>query len=239
MLLIIARVYNFYSTYVKHILKQRKYNKTLSIMIYYIILTTIICNYVCAYYLTSTQKIYIKNILQNSNDPIIKQKVKTLLISKYSLWAMKQARSFRIKYAIKSNYVRNSELLQSALLGLSKSMKNYNGQVEVPYYSYYYVLSELYKCLTRNQPFGRFTHRQMMVHKMKPMENTRVEPFGTNKQYYEDVGPSHELTYSHYTETLLDELYAMSPHEKRIFLLKYDIHTMKKIRTAKEISLLL
>ena len=208
-------------------------------MIYYIILTTIICNYVCAYYLTSTQKIYIKNILQNNNDPIVKDNVKTLLVSKYSLWAMNQARQFRKKYGIKQSYVRDSELLQSALLGLSKSMKHYDGRVDVPYYSYYYILSELYKCLTRNQPFGRFTHRQMMVHKMNPMEHTRVEPFGSNKLYYQDVGPSHELLYSHYTETLFDELCKLPPREKRIFLLTYDIHTMDKKRTAREVRSLL
>lgn len=208
-------------------------------MIYYIILTTIICNYVCAYYLTSTQKIYIKNILQNNNDPIVKDNVKTLLVSKYSLWAMNQARQFRKKYGIKQSYVRDSELLQSALLGLSKSMKHYDGRVDVPYYSYYYILSELYKCLTRNQPFGRFTHRQMMVHKMNPMDHTRVEPFGSNKLYYQDVGPSHELVYSHYTEILFDELCQLPLREKRIFLLTYDIHTMDKKRTAREVRSLL
>lgn len=208
-------------------------------MIYYIIFTTIICNYVCAYYLTSTQKIYIKNILQNNNDPIVKDNVKTLLVSKYSLWAMNQARQFRKKYGIKQNYVRDSELLQSALLGLSKSMKHYDGRVDVPYYSYYYILSELYKCLTRNQPFGRFTHRQMMVHKMNPMDHTRVEPFGSNKLYYQDVGPSHELVYSHYTEILFDELCQLPLREKRIFLLTYDIHTMDKKRTAREVRSLL
>ena len=80
-------------------------------MIYYIIFIAILTYYVDGYYLTKIQKKYIKNILQNNNDPIVKDNVKTLLVSKYSLWAMTQARQFRKKYGIKQSYVRDSELL--------------------------------------------------------------------------------------------------------------------------------
>ena len=72
-----------------------------------------------SYYLTPIQKQHITNILQHPNSsPFMKNKVKQVLIKKYSYWAMKQANVFRQKYHMQNNYVSNSELVQSCLLGL-------------------------------------------------------------------------------------------------------------------------
>ena len=129
----------------------------------------ILCACAHAYYLAPIQKQHVKNILQNSDDLVMKQKVKRLLVSKYSLWAINKARYFQKRYKIKPNYIRSSELIQSSLLGLVKSMKHYDGRVDVPYYSHFYIKKELYKCLTRCQPFGRFKHYEMMALKKKHM----------------------------------------------------------------------
>lgn len=192
-----------------------------------------------AYYLTFTQKQSIKNILQHSDNPVMKQKVKRLLVSKYSLWAINKARYFQKKYKIKPNYVRSTELIQSSLLGLVKSMKHYDGRVDVPYYSHFYIKKELYKCLTRCQPFGRFKHYEMMALKKKPMEHSRVEPIGDNQLYYQDVGPQYTFKYDDHQEIVFEELDKLSPRKKRVFLLTYDIHTLKKKRTAKEVAKLM
>lgn len=196
----------------------------------------IFCLSAHAYYLTPMQKQHVKNILQNSDDLVMKQKVKRLLVSKYSLWAINKARYFQKRYKIKPNYIRSSELIQSSLLGLVKSMKHYDGRVDVPYYSHFYIKKELYKCLTRCQPFGRFKHYEMMALKKKPMEHSRVEPIGDNNLYYEHVGPNYSFKYDDHQELVFEELDKLSPREKRVFLLTYDIHTLKKKRTAKEVA---
>ena len=189
-----------------------------------------------AYYLTPIQKQYIKNILQNSDGHVVKQKVKTLLVSKYSLWAINKARYFKKKYKIKPNYVRSSELIQSSLLGLIKSMKHYDGRVDLPYYSHFYIKEELYKCLTRCQPFGRFKHYEMMALKKKPIEHSRVEPIGDNNLYYQHVGPYYSFKYNDHQEIVFEEFNKLTPREKRVFLLTYDIHSLKKIRIAKQVA---
>ena len=58
----------------------------------------IFCACAHAYYLTPIQKQHVKNILQNGDDLVMKQKVKRLLVSKYSLWAINKARYFQKKY---------------------------------------------------------------------------------------------------------------------------------------------
>ena len=92
------------------------------------------------YYLSKLQKQQIKVILQ---DPDIsmekKQKIKKVLVSKYSWWAMGKAKKFQEENKIRPNYIRSSELLQASLVGLVKSMDKYDGRVEVPYYSSYYI----------------------------------------------------------------------------------------------------
>ena len=155
-----------------------------------------------AYYLTPIQKQYIKNILQNSNDPVVKQKVKTLLVSKYSLWAINKARYFQKQYKIRPKYIRSSELIQSSLLGLVKSMKHY----------------------------------EMMALKKKPIEHSRVEPIGDNNLYYEHVGPYYSFKYNDHQEIVFEELNKLTPRGKRVFLLTYDIHSLKKKRIAKQVA---
>ena len=75
-----------------------------------------------------------------------------------------------------------------------------------------------------------------MALKKKPMEHSRVEPIGDNNLYYEHVGPNYSFKYDDHQELVFEELDKMTPREKRVFLLTYDIHTLKKKRTAKEVA---
>jgi DNA-directed RNA polymerase specialized sigma subunit len=79
----------------------------------------------------------------------------------------------------------------------------------------------------------------MMALKKKPMEHSRVEPIGDNQLYYQDVGPQYTFKYDDHQEIVFEELDKLSPRKKRVFLLTYDIHTLKKKRTAKEVAKLM
>lgn len=204
-------------------------------MYLFIFLIVPFCCY--SYYLTNVQKKYIKNILQNenkSNTEVLK--VKKILISKYSWWAIGQGQLFKKKHNVKNNYVRNSEIIQSSLLGLTKSMKNYDGRVDVPYYSKYFIENELYKCLTRCQPFGRFTHYEMMKKKIKPMDYKRVEPIGSNRLYFEKTKCFYENDKLLSYDLLDDALSKLPPKDKQIFLLRYDRFTFKKRKNLLQIA---
>tara|TARA_Y200000002_G_scaffold24269_2_gene18339 strand:+ start:6502 stop:7200 length:699 start_codon:yes stop_codon:yes gene_type:complete len=193
-----------------------------------------------AYYLSQIQKTYVKNILQDKTiDDSIKEKTKRILVSKYSWWAINQAKSFQRKYKIKSNYVRSSELIGSSLHGLVKSMKKYDGSVEVPYYSCFYIKKELFRCLTQRQPFGRFTHYEMMHLKLKPMENTRVEAMSDNRLYVEETKHFHYNKENEIEEYLNEILGVLDPMDKRIFLYRFDIHTLEKRYPLRKIALLM
>ena len=204
------------------------------------ILFIIFLSVTTAYYLTTNQKVYIKNILQNKSvNDSIKMKVKRILVDKYSWWAIGQARIFQQKYKIRSDYIRNAELIQSALYGLSKSMNCYDGSVEIPYYSCFYIKNELYRCLTNRQPFGRYKHHQLMKDKIKPIQNTRVEPMSDERLYIEKTQYSYSNTYDHLQEYIYNKLNQLQPVDKRIFLYRFDIHTLKIKFTLHKIAQLM
>jgi hypothetical protein len=193
-----------------------------------------------SYYLTFTQKQYITNILQHpDSSPFIKNKVKQVLISKYSYWAMKQANVFRKKYHMQNNYVSNSELVQSCLLGLVKSMKHYDGRVSVPCYANKYVQGELYKAFTRKHIGGRFTHYELMHLKKKVSNHTQVELYQQRKPHTvimkSNLGMSE---YEHKTFILYirEFLNNIRPIDRYIFLLRYDIFSGQVIRKHKDIG---
>ena len=193
-----------------------------------------------SYYLTSVQKQHITNILQHSDSsPYIKNKVKRLLVSKYSYWAMKQANVFRKKYRIQNNYVSNSELLQSCLLGLVKSMKHYDGRASVTCYANKYIQGELYKTLTRKHIGGRFTHHEMMYRKKKTSNYTQVELYQQNKPHStiikSHVGMS-EYDHRAFVMYIREFLDNIPPIDRYIFLLRYDIFSGRVIRKYKYIG---
>lgn len=203
---------------------------------YWIMIVIVImsCN---GYYLSKLQKQQIKVILQ---DPDIsmekKQKIKKVLVSKYSWWAMGKAKKFQEENKIRPNYIRSSELLQASLVGLVKSMDKYDGRVEVPYYSSYYIKDELYRQLTRSQPFGRFSHYEMMTLKKNPMNHSRVEAMGQNRQYIENTQFFHEDNRENGMEDMKAILEKMDAKDRRIFFLRFDIETGKKRYNLKEVG---
>lgn len=193
-----------------------------------------------SYYLTSTQKHHISNILQHPNScPFIKNKVKRLLVSKYSYWAMKQANVFRKKYYLKNNYVSNSELLQSCLLGLVKSMKYYDGRVSVPSYANKYIQGELYKTFTHRHIGGRFTHYELMYKKKKASNHTQVELYQQQKSHTVIMKSNIGIKYYNRKEFIIyihEFLNTLRPTDRYIFLLRYDIYTGNVVNRYKDIQ---
>jgi len=192
------------------------------------------------YYLTFVQKQHITNILQHpDSSPLIKNKVKQVLIKKYSYWAMKQANVFRKKYHMKNNYISNSELIQSSLLGLIKSMKHYDGRVSVPCYANKYIQGELYKAFTRKHIGGRFTHYELMHQKKQASNYTQVQLYQQNKPHTMIIKSNIGISeYEHKTFILYirEFLNNIRPIDRYIFLLRYDIFSGQVIRKHKDIG---
>jgi RNA polymerase sigma factor (sigma-70 family) len=200
-------------------------------MILYSILILNLLLLVNSYYLTNNQKISIKYIL--SSDEISqsqKNMLKQKIVSKYTNWAIKEAREFQKTYKISPNYIRSSELIQAALLGLTKSMKNYDGRVNVNHYSKYYIKGELFKCLTTRLPFGYYKHHYIMNKKIKPSESKQITNIKTDQIKKEDEPINNN------EEILNEVLLKISNFDKRIFLLRYDVYSLKKKNSIKKIG---
>ena len=205
-------------------------------MLKYILLLTYIC-YGLSYYLTPVQLKYIHKILSHPDiEESKKNKVKKLLVSKYSWWAIRQAQNFQKHYKINPSYVKCSEMNQAALYGLVRSMKNYNGSVSVTSFSRFHIKDELYRCFTNSHGFGRFKHYHVMVKKHKPTKDEKVEAYGYNHMYIEKTKFGYESSDKDRTneEIIVEILEKMPPFDKRVFLLRYHLYPLKKnIRSRK------
>ena len=202
---------------------------------YFILCFVIILQLSSAYYLTTNQKQQIRRVL--SSDQITdndKDKLKKILINKYSYWAINQARNFHKKHKLKRNYVLQSELIQSSLHGLVKSMKLYNGTAKVSKYSSFYIENELYKCLTNRFHFGMYNHYHLMHKKMKISKQDRVEFIDQKQLNYGIEEQWKDYLNRHF---IMDTLNKGKPTDKYIFLLRYDIYTMNVRNSLKYIAL--
>lgn len=208
----------------------------------YLLFSFLLFYCVNAYYLTNVQKIYIRRILP---DPTIdqekKDKIKKIIISKYTWWAIGEAKRFQEQYKINPNYVRCSEMNQAAIYGLVRSMRKYDGRVSVPYYSRFFIRDDLYRCFTERQGFGRYKHYDLMIRKHKPTKDERVEPYGHNHLYMENVKLGYNVQDNRRMkeETVVELLNNVNAFDKRVFILRYDLHTMKKKRIVRDISKLM
>ena len=206
-----------------------------------ILLLIYIC-YGLSYYLTPVQLKYIHKILSHPDiEESKKNKVKKLLISKYSWWAIRQAQNFQKHYKINPSYVKCSEMNQAALYGLVRSMKNYNGSVSVTSFSRFHIKDELYRCFTNSHGFGRFKHYHVMVKKHKPKKDEKVEAYGYNHMYIEKTKFGYESSDKDRTneEIIVEILEKMPPFDKRVFLLRYHLYPLKKKYSVKKIALLM
>ena len=195
-----------------------------------------------SYYLTPVQLKYIHKILSHPDiEESKKNKVKKLLVSKYSWWAIRQAQNFQKYYKINPSYVKCSEMNQAALYGLVRSMKNYNGSVSVTSFSRFHIRDELYRCFTSSHGFGRFKHYHIMVKKHKPKKDEKVEGYGHNHMIIEKTKFGYEPSHKDRTteEIIVEIIEKMPPFDKRVFLLRYDLYPLKKKYTIKKIALLM
>ena len=205
-----------------------------------LLMTYIWCS--LSYYLTPVQLKYIHKILSHPDiEESKKNKVKKLLVSKYSWWAIRQAQNFQKYYKINPSYVKCSEMNQAALYGLVRSMKNYNGSVSVTSFSRFHIRDELYRCFTSSHGFGRFKHYHVMVKKHKPKKDEKVEGYGHNHMIIEKTKFGYEPSHKDRTteEIIVEIIEKMPPFDKRVFLLRYDLYPLKKKYSVKKIALLM
>jgi RNA polymerase sigma factor (sigma-70 family) len=101
-------------------------------------------------YLTKQEWKYIidNNLLQNN---LIKKKVNEIIYKKYNKLCYFKARNFKRLHKYKCKDIKEEELFIYAIIGLFKSVKNYNGNVELIYYANKYILSELYSVMTKKR----------------------------------------------------------------------------------------
>ena len=205
-----------------------------------LLMTYIWCS--LSYYLTPVQLKYIHKILSHPDiEEYKKNKVKKLLVSKYSWWAIRQAQNFQKYYKINPSYVKCSEMNQAALYGLVRSMKNYNGSVSVTSFSRFHIRDELYRCFTSSHGFGRFKHYHVMVKKHKPKKDEKVEGYGHNHIIIEKTKFGYEPSHKERTteEIIVEIIEKMPSFDKRVFLLRYHLYPLKKKYSVKKIALLM
>lgn len=101
-------------------------------------------------YLTKQEWKYIieNRLLQNV---VIKKKINEIVYEKYKKLCYYKVCKFKRLHKYKCKDIKTDELFICAITGLCKSIKNYNGNVELIYYANKYILSELYSVMTKKQ----------------------------------------------------------------------------------------
>jgi len=135
-------------------------------------------------YFTQKQWKYIidNNLLENN---LIKKKVNEIVYEKYNKLCYFKARNFKKLHKYKCRDIKENELFIHAIIGLFKSIKNYNGNVELIYYANKYITSELYSSITKLQSI-KYAKKEDELENLLESKNTKqIERLYENKKYIE------------------------------------------------------
>ena len=211
-------------------------------------------------YLTSTQKQYIKNIIQNPRvPPEIKNKTKQIIAIHYTPWALAQYNTFigkHYKYLYKNQVVLN-DLRQYALLGMVKALVHYDSSVDFTSYAQKYVLGSLHQGVSLLLPLHPVSHRNRLKGaKLPPITFTNENVWMFDKlgkqslANYHDEDPEdvilslnsnvHPYISRKQEIAKIKQIVALEPpHIKRMFYYRYSKYTLEEIRTIDYVSKLM
>jgi hypothetical protein len=201
----------------------------------------ILLSALCSSILSNTQIGYIRNIITNPNTPPnIRIQIQQIIAEKYYFWTLKQVRLFKEtskKYKKYENPIMNYELNQYALTGLMKSIMKYNGSGYFHKYAEKYVHGELCLAIRDRIPMQPLKHWELFSNNPKINSVTMVSfdeewKFDTNwgKSMNDDVLLADKIK---------EILYEVSLIDRRMFYYRYDMDSLKPIRTIKKVCILM
>lgn len=217
--------------------------------ILYILFLLLLIQFVNSFHLNNYQIRTINNLIQNPEIKIKEREIiNTILYKSYEKWAIKKAIDFKKLHNYKCRNINNEELFLSSKIGLFKSIKKYNGKYNFINYSIIYINSELLKLLTDKYSSCNIPKKERMKNKSniskidlikyKNLLNIKLScEYEANhldlifKKKDDILGKIHEKYLE--TEKMDTLLNNITPFEKRIIYLKYNLYANKIISNKK------
>jgi RNA polymerase sigma factor (sigma-70 family) len=198
-------------------------------------------------YLTPTQSGLISTILQhNSTTFEMKQCIQKILVKKYYGHAFYLTKLFCENNPNLVRNIQRRELLQYAMIGLLHAARKYNGKSDFSKYLKIYITYSLYRGVTECNSICLIPHR-LRVNKPWKLNNSRyyycaikgpIRSLDDKYFIYEEDNNNHyneneRVLIKNKVISIIDELDTFS---KRMFYLRYDKDTFKKIRLVKTVA---
>jgi len=189
-------------------------------------------------YLQPHQLKLIRSIMSNpQTQPLIRAKTQYILIKNYLPYAMSLSRQFRENLKSKKYIINQAyDLHQYAIQGLVHSVQRYNGSNNVNLHPYAKkdIMGYLYYGVTELSPLRRLTHHQRYTRKIKlPPPNLSSDIWFYDRYMNQPVGSA---KLSDKALDIYHLFHKLSPEQKRILLYRYDLTTLKKLRTWQEVA---
>ena len=215
----------------------------LSVALFFFIIQT------SSLYLSPKQYSSIRRIIQQPElSREQKNKLKSILYRAFEPWALRYANIFKHQYQL--NHYSKDEIVQSAKIGLYKSLKLYNGISTLPYYASFYIKNELFDLITdkssssiipkslRKRNKRKFSKEEsenysQLMNRYSTHFSSKIEQFIPKQTNIVD-----RIILEEEKQELWRKINDLEPFVKRVFQLKYDID-FRKIRSMKEIAVLM
>jgi len=190
--------------------------------------------------LLSTPQIrIIRNILNHPETPLhIRIRTQQIIAEKYYFWTLKQVSLFKqtsSTYRFYANSIMTNELRQYAFSGLMKSILLYNGSGYFNKYAEKYVRGELCFAVTERIPMQPLKHHELFVLKQ---EIPRLS-FASFLEHCPLESPPMVLEHATATEVKEIMMKYCSVELRRMFFYRYDVETLKPIRTIHTVCTLM
>jgi RNA polymerase sigma factor (sigma-70 family) len=198
------------------------------------------------YFLSNAQNKMISNILKHPDtDEITKIKTKIILAKHYLPWVIKKCKTYKKdKRNILKRITCQDDLLLYAYAGYLHAINNYNGKTAFVKYAENYVVGSLHRGINNLIPLKPISYTQYRkersknpFYKIRPPKMVAYEDYWVFDKLYEKQ--INKLNYDNENikklinvRTTINEL---SNEYQRLFYYRYDINTLKKYKSIKEI----
>lgn len=202
-------------------------------------------------HLTSKQIFHIVKLIKKTNlDTEQREKINYILFKSYEKWAIKKALDFKQLHKFKCKNINTQELVLYSKFGLFKSIKKYNGNSSLLFYSEFYVKKELLNVVTDHFSLSiipksiRIKNKHNFSYEILSEYKNKLEPMLINYANNVAIDKSHNSKQEHILDKINNyNLYMeiweiinnLDPFSKRVIYLKYD-HEFNKIRSNKIIA---
>jgi RNA polymerase sigma factor (sigma-70 family) len=204
----------------------------------FLVLTTLSLFVLTNAYLTPVQQRLIQNIIQDPRVPeSAKSEVRNQVFQHYLPWIRKQCNAFvetnpklmtfvHYNSAHKKSFYcyKNEELFQDMCRGFNKALQRFNGDCStLTHYVMPYMKREIYSGITVSTKQRRY---KQLIEERFPGKNIR----GFLSSKYQTIDEGFCEIYAIVHDPLI-----LTPIEREIMYYRYNLETLKKIRTIREV----